>query len=248
MSAGSRRSPGGPRRDRPGHGSSRPAGGARSTPAGPRGRATRGGAGAGGWIVAALLLVWIVVLARHPRHARPSRDPLDGMNLNAAADSADALHKRGKFLEALAYVHYLDRVGEVTEAFESRAATAANNASIEVRLQHGMAIPATRASVERVGLIRESILRSRHAESMTATPALRCAYTAGRAGQLAVWGFVREAYAEYRRAATLAPLPPRALAEARWVEAMLQDPTRSLPPPPAGEAAAAAPATEPATH
>jgi hypothetical protein len=57
---------------------------------------------------------------------------------------------------------------------------------------------------------------------------MRIAYAVARAGQLAVWGFVREAYLEYRRAATLGALPARGLAEARWVERHLADPTAGL--------------------
>ena len=180
------------------------------------------------WVSALLLLAAVVLLAIHPWKAKPPVDPLAGLDLNVAADSADALHKRGKFLEALVYVDYLERVGQPTAAFESRAASASNNATIEVREKDGLVIPATRSSVERVALLRESIRRSHVAEDLDSRTPLRVAFGAARAGQLAVWGFVREAYLEYRRAAALGPLPARALSEARWVEVHLADPTAGL--------------------
>lgn len=180
------------------------------------------------WIAALLLLAAVVLLALHPWKPRVPPDPLAGMDLDAAADSADALDRRGKFVESLVYVDYLERVGRLTPEFEARAATASNNATIEVREKDGLVIPATRSSVERVALIGQSIRRSHEAEEMDGTTPMRMAYVVARAGQLAVWGFVREAYVEYRRAASLGPLPERALAEARWVEAHLGDPTRGL--------------------
>jgi len=185
------------------------------------------------WIAALLLLVAVVVLAWHPwRHAAPP-DPFAGMDVNAAADTADALDKRGKYVEALPYVAYLERVGEVTAAFESRAATAANNASIQVRAHHGLVIPVTRSSIERVELVRESMRRAQRAEDMTPGPQWKAAFKSARAGQLAVWGFQREAFAEYRLAATFAPLSQRALSEARWMSRMLTDPTTTVPAQPA---------------
>ena len=180
-------------------------------------------------VAALVLLAGVVALACHPWRSAPPRDPLAGMDVNAAADSADALDKRGKFVEALRYVEYLERVGQLTAAFESRAATAANNASIQVREQHGLAIPATRSSIERVALIRQSIARAQRAEDMVQSPGMKGAFQAARAGQIAVWGFEREAFAGYRRAAALGPLPQRALSEARWVSTMLRDPTTVVP-------------------
>ncbi len=176
-------------------------------------------------LVALLLLVAVVFLAWHPWRRAAPPDPFAGMDVNAAADTADALDKRGKYLEALPFVAYLERVGEVTAAFESRAATAANNASIQVRAHHGLVIPVTRSSIERVELVRESMRRAQRAEDMTPGPQWKAAFKSARAGQLAVWGFQREAFAEYRLAATFAPLSARALSEARWVSHMLADPT-----------------------
>lgn len=207
---------------RPGH--ERPREG-RTAP--PRGPGTPPGKG-WRWVGALLLLAAVVLLAIHPWKAKPVPDPLAGLDLTVAADSADALHQRGKFLEALVYVDYLERVGQLTAPFESRAATASNNATIEVRWKDGLMIPATRSSVERVALLRESIRRSHAAEELDGTTPMKARFIVARAGQLAVWGFVREAYLEYRRAATLDALPARALSEARWIEKHLADPTAGL--------------------
>lgn len=198
------------------------------------------------WIAALLLLAAVVLLAVHPWKAKPARDPLAGLDLNVAADSADALHQRGKFLEALVYVEYLERVGQLTAPFESRAATASNNATVEVRSKDGLVIPATRSSVERVALLRESIRRSHVAEDLDGTTPMKPRFIVARAGQLAVWGFVREAYLEYRHAATLEPLPARGLSEARWIERHLADPTAGLGSPSPAEMMPGAPDSTPA--
>ena len=210
----------------------------RGTPAGPA--KPRRPVGPAPWVLAALLLAAVIVLALHPWKPRPAPDPIAALGMDRAADVADSLDKRREYVLALPYVDYLESVGEITGAFESRAATAANNASIQVHEKDGIVIPATRSSVERVALVRRSMSRAGHAEALATTNALRAAIAAAHAGQLATWGFVRESYAEYRRAAQYAPLAPKPFAEARWVERMLADPTTVVPQPAPPDSTAAA--------
>jgi hypothetical protein len=182
-------------------------------------------------MAAAALLAVVVVLALHPWKKTEIADPIAAMGLLAVADTADALDRRGRYVEALPYVDYLERVGEPTAAFESRAATAANNATIQVREKHGLVIPATRSAIERVALIRQSLRRAERAEAMAGTSGLRSALTAARAGQIAVWGFMREGYEQYRRAESITPLTGKARSQARWIETMLANPTLPAPAP-----------------
>ena len=150
------------------------------------------------------------------------------MPFAALGDTADARVERGEFLESLPFIRHLLRTAPPTADDEARAATTLNNAAIEVREKEGAVIPATRSSVERVALVGESIVRSTHAEEMAPTADFRSAEIASRAGQLANWGFQREAFAEFCRASEIHALDPRTAAEAHWVETMLTDPTTTL--------------------
>jgi hypothetical protein len=186
------------------------------------------------WIsVTAALAALAVILPRVMRAGAPP-DPLARLSAIAAADSADRLVQRGRFFEALPYIERVERVAgvEATDSdFEARTATTENNATIQVHARGGMVIPVTRSTIERVALIRQSMLRLDRAERKSTHAVQRRNIIAARAGQLAVWGLVREGYAEYQRAHEIQALDGRALSEAGWIEKMLQDPTQVLAEP-----------------
>ncbi len=213
-------------RDRPRPGGTKPAPRPRSAAHRPRpGLRRRLALGAG--LVAIAVLAPMAARWGRPR---PAPDPLASLTALAAADSADRRIRDGRHLESLDYIARIERLAGAGDAdFEARAATAAGNATSQVRARDGLVIPVTRSSVERAGLMRDAWLRLERAEGKVVHPAQHRNIVVVRAGQLAVWGFVREGYAEYRRAHEIHPLDPRALGEAGWLERALREPARADP-------------------
>ncbi|MEO5616435.1 MAG: hypothetical protein ABIS67_01580 [Candidatus Eisenbacteria bacterium] len=204
-----------------------------AAPSRPRGR--RGHRSRVLWILAAASLAALALLVQRFGGPWTPPDPLAGLTALAAADSADRLVERGLHFEALPYIERVERIaaaGSTDADFEARTATTGYNATIQVHARNGMVVPVTRSTIERIALIRSSMLRLERAERKADHPAQRRNIIVVRAGQLAVWGFVREGYADYRRANAIRPLEGRALSEAGWIEKMLGDPTQMLPAPP----------------
>ena len=180
-------------------------------------------------LVAVLLLAGVLLLARHPWGPHATPDPLDGLDRLTLGLTADALEARGEYARAVPYVLHLLRTAPPTYDYASRASTTLNNASIEVRVKDGHVIPATRSSVERVELFRESLAWSKRAEELAPGPEYRAVEIASRAEQLSSWGFHREAFAEFARASETSPLDADFLAKAHWEQVMLAAPTTVVP-------------------
>ena len=180
-------------------------------------------------IVALLLLAAVYLLARHPWAGGPPSDPLARLATTALAERADALERQGHYLASVPYIRRLLRAGPPSYAQASRASTTLNNAAIEVREKDGHVMPASRSSVERVALIRESLEWSRRAEEMAPSPDYRTVEIGAHAEQLSSWGFHREAFGEFVRASEAGPLDAQFLSEARWEQVMLADPTTVVP-------------------
>src|SRR5882672_8729576 len=199
----------------------------------------------GRWLVVALALVagggayllWI-------RAAPPAPpDSIRHLQAQAAADTADMLVRSGHHLEALRYLAQVERLAlRPTADYEGGLSICFNNASVQAHEVDGMVMPATRSSIERIELLRESMRHLDIGEDKAERSDQKSNIIVARGNQLAVWGFVREGYAEYRRAHQVNPLDGRRLSEAGWLEKMFQDPTVVLPPPGGSGSAAARPA------
>jgi hypothetical protein len=159
---------------------------------------------------------------------RPIVAPLPAITADAAADSIASLLARERPLEAIPYVR---QVGAQMPApdpdFLLQFASILSNATLELRELQGLRFPATRSTVERVALMREALARLDQAEGIARSSEQRRDIVVTRARMLSVWGFQREAYAEYRTAHQFAPLEGRQRSEARWIEKMTQDPTHA---------------------
>ena len=202
-------------------------------------------------IVAVLLLAGIFLLTEHPWSPRVTPDPLDGLDPATLGHTADAFEARREYLQAVPYVLHILRTGPPTYDYASRASTTLNNASIEIRDKNGRVIPATRSSVERVELLRESLAWSKRAEELAPGRDYRTVEIASRAEQLGSWGFHREAFAEFARASETGPLDADFLAKAHWEQVMLADPTTVVPGAPGASPPPIAPdssARHPASH
>jgi len=178
-------------------------------------------------VLAAVVLAALAAVVAWRVFLRPGAppDPLARFTARAAADSADRLIAAGRHYEALPYIARVERIaGETSADFDARAATADNNATVQVFERDGMPIPITRSTIERVGLIRQAMTRLERAERRATQPVQRRNIIVVRAGQLCVWGLVREGYAEYRRAHEVHALEPHQLSEAGWIEKLLGNP------------------------
>jgi hypothetical protein len=200
--------------------------------------ARRKRAGRGMWIAT---LIAIIVLSAavawwklRPRSHSPV-DPLAGVSPDAAADSITSSVDHGRMLEAIPYVRKIESQMPAPDPdFLGQFARILTNATIQKRDLHGLTIPATRSAVERVALVREALARLDVAERIARTNQDRSAIVVARARILSVWGFQREAYAQYRRANAFAPLDHRARSEGVWIELMTADPTHAVAAPDSG--------------
>jgi len=175
--------------------------------------------------MAAGLLVAGLALASGPLASggSPGTDPIATMTALAAADSADRLMNAGRYFEAIPYIARVERVaGSVDANFLLRAASAESNAGFQARAVRGLAIPVTRSSIERTELMSRSFQRFDLAEAKSVGLDQRSTVIASRAHQLAVWGFAREGYAEYRRAHQVHALDVATLRDVRWLELALR--------------------------
>jgi hypothetical protein len=145
----------------------------------------------------------------------------------AAAESARVMFEAHRFYEAVPYARRVSRLAPLDFDFHARFAATLNNAAIQGRVRDGIPIPCTRSSVERMGLLHDAIAELDRAEQAATDEEARCSAAASRAEMLAVWGFARESYAEYRRANEIHPLAARSLSEATWLESTLDNPVRA---------------------
>ena len=107
--------------------------------------------------------------------------------------------------ESLPYFqHALSHPGEPALAHMDYS-TALHNAAIESRVHLGLPRPATRSSIERVALMRQSLAQLEEAQRLAATPAHRALVRATFAHHFVTWGMPWEALLEFREAQRLVP-------------------------------------------
>jgi hypothetical protein len=108
------------------------------------------------------------------------------------------------------------------------AAVALSDAALEARSVRGSVRLKSASSFERIALMREALANQDRAEALANTPDRRARAIAARAHLLVVWGFPRDALAEFRRASAL---DPQWGSLASDLEALLRDPTSPTPEP-----------------
>jgi hypothetical protein len=194
--------------------------------------------------MAGVAIVAAVFLLRSARLERPS-DRIASLDARAAGDSADRWMRSGRFLAAIPYLEQVGRVTPRTTAnYEGAFATALRNAALEVHERGGVALPATRSSIERIALVRESLARLDAGERKADDPAVHGRLIAARAEQLVTWGFPLEGYQEYWRAHDAHLLDEAARLDAARLEFLLRRPVPAEGPP--GDAAGPGAAGDPA--
>ena len=179
------------------------------------------------WLVplVGLLLVSVFFLRVWPRH-RPveaTRSLAERLSADEAYKTAITLGRDGHHLEALPY--FASAVRQAPDSWTARQsyASALYNSALETRLHLGKAEPITRSSVERITLVRSSMVQSGAADSMVAGARDR-AFIAFQRGQMFVtFGLVDNAVEEFRRAIVMDPNNASGIKAIHSLERLLAD-------------------------
>jgi hypothetical protein len=132
-------------------------------------------------------------------------DSIKRLGPDEAYQRATALLNAGHSDSSLPYFrHALGVPGEPAVAHVDYS-TALHNVSLMGRSRLGLKELATRSSLERVALMRESLSQLAGAERTAATPSDRALVHATRAHHLLIWGMPWEALVEFRKAQSYEP-------------------------------------------
>ena len=161
------------------------------------------------WLVplVGLLLVSVFFLRVWPRH-RPveaTRSLAERLSADEAYKTAITLGRDGHHLEALPY--FASAVRQAPDSWTARQsyASALYNSALETRLHVGKAEPITRSSVERITLVRASMVESRAADSIAESPHDHALIALQSAQVLNTFGLVDNALDGFRRASVIDP-------------------------------------------
>jgi hypothetical protein len=166
----------------------------------------------------------------------PATGPGDraGLDAQSAADSAKACIDGGRFFEAVPYLHRLEALDpDRPPEFHSVVARVLANAAVQPRDRDGLVSPATRSSVERVGMLRESIARYELAIGASRSAADSSRLYAERAQLFAIWGAPIDAILDWQRANRCRRLEGPTLVQARLVAYWIGHPVDARAPSPA---------------
>jgi tetratricopeptide (TPR) repeat protein len=166
------------------------------------------------WLAPALIAIAAALLLRlrpHPETSPPPQHPAERLSAQESNRQGLRLARQGRPLEATAYFRRVLALRPYSWFAHQNYAGALGNGAQEARLHLGKEEIATRSSVERVAMLRESLRETVIAESL-ATPSDQATVLIERARALYTWGFPLEALGFYRSAAALAP-ERRALVE-----------------------------------
>jgi hypothetical protein len=147
--------------------------------------------------------------------------PAESAGLEQANATAVGLVQAGRPSESLPWFRrqFALMTTEVSAAHKDFA-SALHNAAAE----SGRDGPATRSSLERMALLRESLHHLDLAESLTALPAERAALLADRAHTLGFWGLPWDAFELLDRGAAMPGATAEVLRRARLTRATLEHP------------------------
>jgi len=147
-----------------------------------------------------LLRVW-----PRPRRAEPPAPPAQRLGAEAAFRLGITLSREGRHLAAAGCFATVARQAPGSWIAQQSYAGALFNGAQEVRLHLGKSEPVTRSSVERVGLVRASMLEARRADSLATTAQQRAVMAYQRGQTLDAYGLVSDAIVAFRSAAALDP-------------------------------------------
>lgn len=171
--------------------------------------------------------LWWTTRPTTPPAAPPAPDPAAGFDLVAANAEAARLVQENRALESLPYFRrQIALHSPPVWALHKDYASALDNAAAE----SGEAGSATRSSVERMTLLRESLHQLDVAAGLTTRPAERAALLEDRAHTLSFWGMPWDALDVLERAAALPGAAPGIARGARVLRAALEHPLQARPP------------------
>jgi tetratricopeptide (TPR) repeat protein len=152
-------------------------------------------------------IVAVVLLRQRPHSRRPPAPPHPAERLSAeeAHRLGLVLARQSRPLEAAGYFRRVVAISPHSWFAHQNYAAALGNGVLEARLHLGREEIATRSSVDRIAMLRESLRETEIAERLAAAPSERATALTERARVLYTWGFPIQALAIYRTAATLVP-------------------------------------------
>jgi len=155
--------------------------------------------------VVALVILGFVFLRVWPRR-RPTEPPAKPAEHLAARDAfrmGVALSRDGHHLAAAGYFATLARQMPDSWTAQQSYASALFNSAQEVRTHLGREEPMTRSSVERIALVRTSMIEARRADSLSTTPQQHAVIAYQHGQMLHAYGLVADGLVAIRRAALL---------------------------------------------
>jgi len=161
------------------------------------------------WIMAGAVGLTIAAsawwMASRARRAITAVDPLAGLRVSEAHDRGIALARSGDPLGAVPYLRRVVALRPDSWNGHTNLAGALGNAAQQARVHLGRTEIATRSSVERVELMRETLRETEAAEGLVPAAADRATVLFERGRALQTWGFPIEALVFFRIAYTAAP-------------------------------------------
>lgn len=182
------------------------------------------------WIAAALLVLGAAGLLRVGGSGRPPvarEEWMPDLPGSAAYDSAMLLARAGRHEASLPYYRRaLHARSDASWALRYNYAVALYNVGVEVRERYGVPAPATRSSIERVGLMRAAMAQLDTAEQIAPTLAERVLIMRSRAERMRIWGMPWDAFMQYRRAQAADPSQPELVEAAERYMLIMREPDR----------------------
>ena len=174
------------------------------------GAPTRRAAGRSPWLWAAAVLALVslagVLILRSRAVSRApdtgaSADPAATMTPQVAYQTGLRMAQAGHHRESLPYFRRALEGKPLTAwVVHLNYAGALYNVGLEAHDRHGVAVPATRSSIERVTMMREALAELDIAERLATNPHDRATVIRSRAERLQIWGFPWDAFAQLRQA------------------------------------------------
>src|SRR5262249_35936952 len=131
--------------------------------------------------------------------------PAQRLSAEGAFRMGIALSRDGHHLAAAGCFATMARQMPGSWVAQQSYAGALFNGAQEVRAHLGKVEPVTRSSVERIALVRASMIEARTADSLAATPQQHAVMAYQRGQTLDSYGLVADAIVAFRRAAALDP-------------------------------------------
>ena len=155
----------------------------------------------------AVVILGFLLLRVWPRRppVEPPASPTESLGLADVFRKGIALGREGHHLAAAGCFRKVASQRPRSWLARQSYASALYNGSSEVRMHLGKEEPVTRSSVERIALVRVSMIEARTADSLAATPQQRAVMAYQHGQILHAYGLVTDALVAFRSAARLDP-------------------------------------------